>query len=262
MKLSRTGFHPIPRSLIPEDIKTLPRPSKRVAEVLLKGSTTPLGAATKAWSLDSCLFPTHFLGCETAPTQVASTQFSRTELALPHDPRSTVRTTDEMIILPSDVVFRSVGYRSTSLAGFTEAGIQFDDRRGIIDNDGLGRVTRMVSDRGTADAVMQQIPGLYCAGWVKRGPTGVIASTMSDAFITGDALVHDWSNGIEFLQGRKDGPSAGWAGVRNEIGATADLAIHWQQWKNIDSAERELGQKRGKEREKFTRVSDMLSVLK
>lgn len=37
--------------------------------------------------------------------------------------------------------------------------------------------------------------GLYCSGWVKRGPLGVIATTMNDAFETGKLIVADLKNG-------------------------------------------------------------------
>ena len=37
--------------------------------------------------------------------------------------------------------------------------------------------------------------GLYCSGWVKRGPVGVIVSTMTDAFETGKMIVTDISSG-------------------------------------------------------------------
>lgn len=34
---------------------------------------------------------------------------------------------------------------------------------------------------------------LYCAGWVKRGPTGVILSTMNDAFETAESVRLIWA---------------------------------------------------------------------
>ena len=38
-------------------------------------------------------------------------------------------------------------------------------------------------------------PGLYCSGWVKRGPVGVIVSTMTDAFETGASIIEDLESG-------------------------------------------------------------------
>ena len=258
MKLNQVGFHPAERTLIPEDIKSLPRASRRIMEVLLKGSATSVPESTRSWSLDSCLSPKHFLGREDNPSAVASTEFDITELESPYDPQSKVSPTGKTTVLASDVVFRSVGYKSTPLDGFAEAGIQFDERKGIIDNDGYGRVTRMVSHQGGEDVRTKQIPGLYCAGWVKRGPTGVIASTMLDAFTTGDAIVEDWLSGAPGLSSQE---VHGWVGVKSQSGTGASHATHWSHWQKIDAAEREEGQKRGKEREKMDSVGRMLAVL-
>lgn len=192
MKLPRVAFLPFDRTLIPEDLKALPRASKRLMEVILKGSTAAVGDAERTWSLDNCLSPKHFLGNEESPSNVASTEFDVTALSSPYDPQSKAQPTGETLMLPSDMVFRSVGYKSEALPGFDEIGIPFDERRGVVSNDGLGRVTRLVSNAHAEHVELQQVPGVYCAGWVKRGPTGVIASTMTDAFITGDAIAADW----------------------------------------------------------------------
>ncbi|RBR22766.1 uncharacterized protein FIESC28_04329 [Fusarium coffeatum] len=261
MNLKDVAFSPLNRSLIPENLKALPRASKRLMEVLVKGSPTPHDVASKAWSLDSCLSPKHFLGNQNDPSKVASTEFDITELESPFDPKSSVKATGETTILASDVVFRSVGYKSIALPGFAEIGIQFDERRGIVDNDGLGRVTRMVSDTHAGGVHNERVPGVYCAGWVKNGPTGVIASTMQDAFTTGDAIVHDWLSGGHFLNKSDQSGVTGWEGLRQDAGPTTCRAVAWDDWRRIDRAERERGQKIGKEREKFTTTEDMLAVL-
>ncbi|OAA80802.1 NAD(P)-binding domain protein [Akanthomyces lecanii RCEF 1005] len=259
MKLPKVAFHPVNRELIPEDLKSLPRAQKRLMEVVVKGTTTKPDDTPLSWSLDSCLAPKHFLAHTEDATRVASTEFDTTSLHSPFDPRSQVTTGSETVILPSDVVFRSVGYKSTALDGFAEAGIQFDVRRGIVDNDGHGRVTRLVSN-DDAERVRQQVSGLYCAGWVKLGPTGVIASTMNDAFATGDAIASDWLTGAAFLQSRNT--AAGWEGIRGEAGTiNADKAISWDSWRQINKVEKEKGTSKGKEREKFTSVTQMLSVI-
>ena len=261
MNLSQVAFLPFNRSLIPEDLKSLPRASKRLMEVLVKGSKISAEQASKSWSLDSCLSPRHFLGNENSPTNVASTEFDVTELATPFDPKSTVKTTGETVFLPSDIVFRSVGYKSVSLPGFAELGIQFDERRGVIDNDGLGRVTRMLSDSQAHGVENKRLPGVYCAGWVKRGPTGVIASTMQDAFITGDVIAQDWLSGAPFASSSAAQSPSGWAGVKQEVGSSTSRVVTWNDWRKIDQAERERGQLQGKEREKFTNTTAMLEVL-
>ena len=263
MKLREVAFHPVDRSLIPEELKSLPRATRRLMEVLVKGTpdANPEKSA-KSWSLDSCLSPKHFLGHEDSPTNVASTEFDVTQLLDPFDPQSRVEATEKTMILPSDVVFRSVGYKSVSLPGFREAGIQFDERRGIVNNDGFGRVTRLVSHDSVKDVSPQRVPGLYCAGWLKRGPTGVIASTMQDAFTTGEAIAQDWLSGEPFLGSSSQSTAVdGWDGVKQELGSRATRAVSWAQWRQIDAAEKSRGQLLGKEREKFTNTTDMLAVV-
>lgn len=38
-------------------------------------------------------------------------------------------------------------------------------------------------------------PGLYCSGWLKTGPTGVIATTMNNSFDTARSLLEDMDSG-------------------------------------------------------------------
>lgn len=52
------------------------------------------------------------------------------------------------------------------------------------------------------------LPGLYCSGWVKRGPTGVIATTMTDSFLTSQALLQDLKAGL-----LPSGPRPGYSAV-------------------------------------------------
>lgn len=263
MKLSGVAFHGADNSLIPAALDTLPRATKRLMEVIRKGTSASVSESPKSWSLDNCLSPKAFVGDRQNASHVGSTEFYVTKLEDPFNPRSSVTRTDETVTLPSDIAFRSVGYKSVALPGFAEVGIQFDEKRGIITNDGLGRATQSSADLvepvGTHPPAL---PGVYCSGWVKRGPTGVIASTMSDAFITGDAVVHDWLSGAPFLNRSGNGTAAGWEAIKVDVGAQADQVVTWDQWRQIDQAETAQGVTRGKPREKFTSIRDMLSSIK
>ncbi|KAH7137094.1 hypothetical protein B0J13DRAFT_70193 [Dactylonectria estremocensis] len=261
MKLPQVSFHPFNRSLIPAELKSLPRATRRLMEVLVSGSPTPHGTAPKSWSLDSCLSPKRFLGNPESALNVGSTEFDVTELFSPFDPQSSVESTGETVVLSSDIVFRSVGYKSVPLPGFDDFGFQFDSRRGILCNDGLGRAIGLVSNTDDEDAKNQIVPGVYCAGWVKTGPTGVIASTMQDAFITGDAIAADWLSGAPFRATSSEHIMSGWETVRKDADSSNGRAVAWDDWRKIDQAERKRGQKVGKKREKFTSTADMLAVL-
>jgi adrenodoxin-NADP+ reductase len=260
MKLPPVAFYPVDESLIPEDIKSLPRPTRRIMEVLKKGSGASVSTAPKSWSLDFCLSPASFDPSGTSSNQLGSVSFEKTKLSPnPFDLKAKAEGTGELIDVPSSLAFRSIGYKSEGLPGFSELGIPFDDRLGVIPNDHLGRVVN--DNEGWTDSnTAKFLPGLYCAGWVKRGPTGVIASTMEDAFSTAESITRDWCDHLPFLNNGK-GSGLGWEGVKEEAEKRGCRRVSWQDWKNIDAVEKAAGQKKGKEREKFTKVEDMLAVL-
>lgn len=261
MKLPAVAFYPVDESLIPSDIKKLPRAPRRLMEILVKHSEQSLAEPStkpRSWSLDFCLSPKKFLPNPSSPSTLGFTKFEHTSLSDPFDTNAYALGAGEFLTLPSSIAFRSIGYKSTPLGEFADIGIPFDERRGVISNDGHGRVWH---EERTQDAAQTygHFPGLYCAGWVKRGPTGVIASTMEDAFATADAIVEDLGRGnVPFLKGSADG----WEGVKQEIGdLSKKRVVGWEDWLKIDAVERERGKRQGKEREKFTSTAEMLAVL-
>lgn len=268
MKLPHAAFHPWDTSLVPTDIKSLPRAPRRIMEVLHKGSALDPSNASKSWSLDFCLSPTSFNGDSSSASsaQISSTTFEKTTLQpTAFDPAAKAIGTGETTTLPSDLAFRSIGYKSESLPGFEALGIPFDTRRGIIPNDHLGRVVND-HESWSDERRAEPLPGVYCAGWVKRGPTGVIASTMEDAFATAESIAEDWKGGKEFLNGVNGNGSGqqqreGWDVVKKEAETRGCRRVSWADWKRIDGVERMKGKAKGKEREKFVRIEDMLAVL-
>jgi len=111
---------------------------------------------------------------------------------------------------------------------------------------------------------MAHMPGLYCAGWVKRGPTGVIASTMEDAFATAESIERDWYGGVHFLR-HKNMVNSGRQGVDGPLGdyiRSSCKWIDWNGWKSIDKVEKEKGLLKGKEREKITTIEGMIQASK
>lgn len=260
MKLPSVAFLPYDKSLIPENIKALPRAPRRIMEVIQKGSSLSPSEAPKAWSLDFCLSPSSFNASEQDPSRLGNMTFERTKLSPDSfDPSAKAIGTGKYVTLRSDVAFRSIGYKSKALPGFRDSGIPFDERAGIIPNDHLGRVVSGTEGpSGVEDKKV--IPGMYCAGWVKRGPTGVIAGTMNDAFATADSIAEDWFAKKTFMnEGR--GSGLGWDGIKDEADKRGCRRVSWKDWKRIDAAEKTNGLKKGKEREKITRVEEMLAVL-
>jgi len=251
-------------------IRKLPKLEQRrfrLAQLLQKGSTAS-NTAEKSWTLASLASPKQFTESRDNPgsingLQLASTHYkddsTRFELS------ASVESTGETRDLPCSLAFRSIGYKSTALPGLmSDLGVPFDERAGIIPNDLYGRVLATTGGPGELGAM--HINGCYCAGWVKRGPTGVIASTMDDAFNTADIIVKDWQDKVLFLNGTSSGAgktAQGWDSLskEQETKKAGLRRVSWEDWCRIDGIEKERGREEGRERVKFRRVQDMLNVL-
>ncbi len=130
--------------------------------------------------------------------------------------------------LPAGLVFRSIGYTGQALPG-----VPFDERRGTIRNDG-GRV---LDDDGTP------LPGEYVAGWIKRGPSGVIGTNKKDAQDTVTKLLEDAA------AGRLNAPTKD--DIAPLVAARTDHVVGWAGWEAIDAAERAAGEPQGRPRVKL-----------
>ena len=145
----------------------------------------------------------------------------------------------EYLELDCGLLFRSIGYRGVAIPG-----VPFDDQRGVIRNqDG-----RIANDAG------EVIPGMYVTGWIKRGPTGIIGTNRADSVATVDALMKDLQN----FDPKQVPGAAGLAARFEQLGVRV---VNYQDWLKIDSQEIERGKPRGKQREKFTQIKEMLSIL-
>jgi ferredoxin--NADP+ reductase len=152
------------------------------------------------------------------------------------------QATAQLEELPVGLVFRSVGYRGLPLSG-----VPFDDRWGVVLND-KGRVL----DPDTK----QPLTGEYTAGWIKRGPTGVIGTNKPDAVETVAGMLEDLAAGLTQAPSEPD-PAAAERFVRQR---RPDL-VTYADWRRLDALEVAQGQARGCPRVKFTRVEEMLAAL-
>jgi adrenodoxin-NADP+ reductase len=258
-------------SLLQIERRALPRQLSRIAEVLAKGSKTSLADASRAWQLGYLRSPVEFLSAN--GEDLAAVGFETTQYL---DPISSVLSTDAQTnlnairgvgvkgvgsktMVDASLAFRSVGYKSEALEGMDQLGIVFDQKAGILPNDRWGRV--LSPELGPAGPLTAgHVPGMYCAGWVKRGPTGVIASTLDDAFATADVIVKDWRDRAVFHAG-VGAEKHGWDALRSEVKSRGIRSVNWQDWEKIDAVEVQKGQAVGRERVKFRTVEDMLQVL-
>ena len=261
MKLEGVAFEPIDNSLLPSDPAKLPRVQKRLTQLLIKGSTTASSPAQKSWSLNFLQSPTSFVGSPQKSKQLTAMEFVKTAFQTQDhfDPRAKVQSTGEISSMPASLAFRSIGYKSEALPGMNQLGIPFDQSTGTIPNASNGRI---VASSLAEEGPVTYLPGMYCTGWVKNGPTGVIATTMEDAFASAEAIAEDWEGGVSLTDGKVTGPSRrGWDILKADSTIRSRQTVSWKGWQKIDAEERRRGQIKGKEREKFTSIAEMLDVL-
>jgi len=167
-------------------------------------------------------------------TKVESVELVRNRLE-EQDGRLVAVPTAERETLACGLVFRSVGYRGVGLPD-----LPFDERRGTIANEG-GRVAGE--------------PRAYCAGWIKRGPTGIIGTNKKDAGETVALLLEDVAQGR--ITHREDVTAEAVEALLAERGIRAVL---YSGWSSIDELERAAGEKLGRPRIKLRSWDELLEA--
>jgi ferredoxin--NADP+ reductase len=152
------------------------------------------------------------------------------------------RDTGEREELECGLVLRSVGY-----SGVPIEGVPFDEKRGLILNEG-GRV---LDSHDAGHKV-----GHYAAGWIKRGPSGVIGTNKKDALETVRHLLADVESET-LLSPANPEPAA----VEEMLAERGVRYVTFEDWQAIDQAEVGRGEPHGRPRVKFVRVEEMLEAL-
>jgi ferredoxin--NADP+ reductase len=156
------------------------------------------------------------------------------------DGRLVAMPTGDHETLECGLVFRSVGYRGVGLPE-----LPFEERRGTIRNE-LGRVV---------DAAGNHVAQSYCAGWIKRGPTGIIGTNKKDATETVAQLLEDVDAGrLAHREGVT--PEA----VEALIAERDVRAVMYPGWTSIDELERAAGEKLGRPRVKLRTWDELLET--
>ncbi|MCZ4549228.1 FAD-dependent oxidoreductase [Gordonia rubripertincta] len=179
----------------------------------------------------------------TAGTGVDALECVRNEFANVVDGQpGQVVSTGEKISLPAGLVMRAVGYTGTGMIG-----LPFDSNRGVVPNDG-GRVVD--EPQGSI------IPGLYVAGWIKRGATGGIGMNRLCGQETARAVIAD------VVADKLPEPSCVCTDVADIATARGAVVVGEPEWRNIDAAERSAGAGRGRPRVKLVRFADMVAAAR
>ncbi len=152
------------------------------------------------------------------------------------------KATDQLEELPVGLVFRSVGYRGVPLPD-----VPFHEKWGVILNE-KGRVIDPESK--------QPFVGQYTAGWIKRGPSGVIGTNKPDAVETVNCMLEDLAQD-KLLQPSQPQSRC----VEDLVRARQPQFFTFADWLKLDEMEVARGQAQGRPRVKFTSVEEMLAAL-
>ena len=136
--------------------------------------------------------------------------------------------TGETYRLPADLVISAIGYRTAPIEG-----VPYDTAAGRFANE-EGRI----------------LPGLYCVGWARRGPSGTIGTNRPDGFAIIDRIAEDLTT---------DSTKAGREGFEALAHTRGLNFVTFRDWRKIDEAEMARARD-GAPREKFVAMDQMLAA--
>jgi ferredoxin--NADP+ reductase len=238
-------------SAVPEEVELDPvtlaaleahpdRATAKKVEILQAYARRPRTGRTRQLSLRFLVSPVELIG--DAAGHVVAMHLARTELHATPTGAIQARATGHTELLPVGLVFRSVGYRGVPLPG-----VPFNEKWGVILNE-RGRVLDPVT--------RSPLVGEYTAGWIKRGPTGVIGTNKPDAAETVACMMEDRGRDAT-LRPLHPAPEAIEALVRQR----QPQHVSYADWQRLDVLELARGRALGRPRLKFTSVKEMLAAL-
>ena len=136
--------------------------------------------------------------------------------------------TGERYVIDAGLVISCIGYQTPPIPG-----VPYEHGRGRFANVD-GRI----------------LPGLYCVGWARRGPSGTIGTNKPDGIAVAARVLEDVGRGA----GR-----AGRPGLDALLAARGVVPVTFRDWRKIDAAEIAAA-KDGNPREKFVSVDAMLAA--
>ncbi|HEY3064407.1 MAG TPA: FAD-dependent oxidoreductase [Methylomirabilota bacterium] len=220
--------------------RTPDRATQKKVEILQGYAVRPPAGKSRRLMLRFLVSPLELIG--DAAGRVVSMRLARNELYATPSGTLQAKATDRIEELPVGLVFRSVGYRGVPLPG-----VPFNESWGVVLNE-KGRVLN--------PETKQPVRGEYTAGWIKRGPTGVIGTNKPDAAETVTAMIEDVAAGAILTPAE---PTA--AAAERLVRERQPEFFSYQDWLRLDEIEVERGRASGRPRVKFTRVGEMHAAL-
>ena len=164
--------------------------------------------------------PTAILG----EGRVSGVEVERTQL----DANGRASGTGETYVVPANLVITCIGYKSSPIPG-----VPFEESAGRFANV-EGRI----------------LPGLYCVGWARRGPSGTIGTNRPDGFSVVERIAED----IGIGSGKQGRPGFDALATERKLDV-----VTFRDWKKIEEAEQARARE-GAPREKFVDVAEMIKA--
>ena len=225
-----------------QDLEATPNKTiQKKVELLESYATRARTGKARRLTLRFFVSPVELLG--NASGQVAGVRLVQNQLVRNATGQLQPVATERFETLPAGLVFRSVGYRGDPLAG-----VPFAEKAGVFPND-LGRLL----DPET----QQPLLGQYTAGWIKRGPSGVIGSNKPDAIETVTAMLADREAGRLMHP-----PQPQTAAIDKLLAERQTRIITYAHWRQLDAREQALGAAAGRPRVKITSMPQIDEVLR
>lgn len=227
-ELSREALIAHPDSTVENNVKYLQQYAK-----------TPLKGKKKKITMRFLLSPVEIVGSG----RVEEVRVVRNVLQKGSDGSLKAKATEHQETMKAGLIFRSIGYKGVPLPG-----VPFDEKNGTIPHQN----GRIVDPRQNSVVV-----GEYVAGWIKRGPSGVIGTNKPDAVESVNMMLEDLSAGRTLTPSSPSRES-----LESMLQSRGCRFVTYQDWQTLDRMELERGAAVGRPRVKFTTVEEMLKALR
>ncbi len=224
-ELERAAPHVDPADLPPPEEDAILEPGLRKSVSLLRAF-----AATPEYIRAEKPIAIEFVFMSSPKSLIGEDKVEAVEIEKTRLVHGRAEGTGETATIPADLVVACIGYRSSPIPG-----VPFDERAGRFANDD-GRI----------------LPGLYCVGWARRGPSGTIGTNRPDGYSVVEKIQQDLADG-SLGPARKAG-RAGFDALAEQRGL--DI-VTFRDWKKIEEAE-EQAAREGAPREKFVDIEAMI----
>lgn len=148
--------------------------------------------------------------------------------------------TGQFETIPAQLALISIGYKAVALSGIEH---WFDDERDILKHE-----------HGLVDGATAELGGLYTAGWLKRGPSGIIGTNIGDARDTVATILANLDDSVRL----KDGSS--YSGIITDLNERGVEVVEWEGYRRIEKAENARRRSDKQPREKIISKEEQVQV--